>query len=77
MPGSAQGCSQVQSGGANEIAMAETKGSGRLDDREECLGKREAARKEREDALIVMTHLESKSAARVTEHAKRSLGSCE
>ncbi len=50
--------------------MAETNGSGRIDDHEERLGKLEAARREMEDALVVMAHLESKSAARLKEHAQ-------
>jgi hypothetical protein len=50
--------------------MAETNGSGRLDDHEARLSKLEAARKEMEDALVVMAHLETKSSARIKEHAE-------
>ncbi len=50
--------------------MAETNGSGRLDEHEERLGKLEAARKEREDALVVRAHLEARSASRIKEHAE-------
>ena len=50
--------------------MAETNGSGRLDDHEERLKRLEAARKEMEDALVVMAHLEAKSANRIKEHAE-------
>jgi hypothetical protein len=49
--------------------MAEN-GSGRPDDHEQRLAKLEAARRELEDSLIVMTHLETKAAARVREHAE-------
>ena len=45
-------------------------GNGRLDDHEVRLARLEAARKELEDAFIVMTHLETKAAARVKEHAE-------
>jgi hypothetical protein len=50
--------------------VAETNGSGRIDDHEERLRKLEAARREMEDALVVMAHLESKAAARIKEHAE-------
>ena len=50
--------------------MAERNGRGRLDDHEERIGKLGAARKEMDDALIVMAHLESKAAARTKEHAE-------
>lgn len=50
--------------------MAETNDSGRLDEHEERLGRLEAARKEMEDALVVMAHLEAKSASRIKEHAE-------
>lgn len=50
--------------------MAETNGCGSIDDDEDGLGKLEAARKEMEDALVVMAHLEWKSAARIKEHAQ-------
>jgi tRNA isopentenyl-2-thiomethyl-A-37 hydroxylase MiaE len=46
--------------------MAASNGS----DHEERLRKLEAARKEMEDTLIVMAHLESKSAERIKEHAQ-------
>jgi hypothetical protein len=49
------------------ITMAETNGGG---NHEERIGRLEAARKEMEDALIVMAHLESKSAERIKEHAQ-------
>lgn len=39
-------------------------------DMEERVSRLEAARKEMEDALVVMAHLESKSAARIKEHAE-------
>jgi len=42
----------------------------RLDDHELRLTRLEAARKELEDSFIVMTHLETKAAARVKEHAE-------
>lgn len=47
--------------------MAETDGSG---NHEERIGKLETARREMEDALVVMAHLETKSAARIKEHAQ-------
>src|SRR5271165_5324340 len=50
--------------------MAEPNGNGKTCDHEERLGRLEAARKEMEDALVVMAHLESKSAARIKEHAE-------
>ncbi len=50
--------------------MAERNGSGRLDDHEERIGKLEAARKEMEDALIVMAQVESKAAAHTKEYAE-------
>jgi len=50
--------------------MAESNGSNRLDDHEQRLAKLEAARKELEDSLIVMMHLETRAAARVKEHAE-------
>ncbi len=37
---------------------------------EQRISKLEAARKEMEDALVVMAHLETKSSARVKEHAE-------
>ncbi len=49
--------------------MAEN-GAGRLDDHELRITRLEAARKELEDAFIVMTHLETKAAARIREHAE-------
>ncbi len=42
----------------------------RLDDHKLRLTRLEAARKELEDSFIVMTHLETKAAARVKEHAE-------
>jgi hypothetical protein len=50
--------------------MAESNGGGRLNDHEERLVRLEAARKELEESFIVMAHLETKSAARVKEHAE-------
>jgi len=50
--------------------MAEPHGNGNRDDHEERTARLEAARKEMEDALIVMAHLETKSAARLKEHAE-------
>jgi flagellar biosynthesis chaperone FliJ len=50
--------------------MAEANGGGRLNDHEERIARLEAARKELEDSFIVMAHLETKSAARVKEHAE-------
>ncbi|HWF47438.1 MAG TPA: hypothetical protein VG168_10565 [Bryobacteraceae bacterium] len=50
--------------------MAEPNGRGRLDDHEARIKRLEEARKEVEDALVVMSHLESKAAARVKEHAQ-------
>jgi hypothetical protein len=50
--------------------MAEPHGNGKRDDHEERIARLEAARKEMEDALIVMAHLETKSAGRVKEHAE-------
>jgi chromosome segregation ATPase len=49
--------------------MAEPNGGGRIDDHEERIKKLEAARREMEDTMIVMAHLESKAAARIKEHA--------
>lgn len=46
--------------------MAETNGNGTHEER---IAKLEAARKEIEDVLLVMAHLESKSADRIKEHA--------
>ena len=40
------------------------------DNHEERIAKLEAARIEREDAFIVMTHLETKASARIKEHAE-------
>jgi hypothetical protein len=45
-------------------------GDSRLDDHEQRITLLEAARKELEDAFIVMTHLETKAAARIREHAE-------
>jgi hypothetical protein len=50
--------------------MSETNGGNRLNDHEERLANLEAARRELEDSFIVMTHLETKAAARVKEHAE-------
>jgi hypothetical protein len=50
--------------------MAEGNGGGRLDDHEERLKKLKAARKEMDDTLIVMAHLESKSAGLLKGHAE-------
>ncbi len=50
--------------------MVESDGSDKRDNHEERLTKLEEARKEIEDALVVMAHLESKSAARIKEHAE-------
>jgi chromosome segregation ATPase len=50
--------------------MAEPHGNGKRDDHEERIARLEAARKEMEDAMIVMAHLETKSSARVKEHAE-------
>jgi hypothetical protein len=50
--------------------MAETNGDGRIEDHEERLRKLEAARKDMEDTMIVMAHLESKAGARIKEHAE-------
>ena len=50
--------------------MAESNGGGRIDDHEERIKKLEAARREMEDTMIVMAHLESKAAARIKEHAE-------
>jgi hypothetical protein len=47
--------------------MAETNGDGNYEQR---LSKLEQARKEIEDALVVMAHLETKSSARIKEHAE-------
>jgi uncharacterized coiled-coil protein SlyX len=43
---------------------------GRLNDHEDRIARLEAARKELEDSFIIMTHLETKSAARMKEHAE-------
>ena len=50
--------------------MSETNGNGNRNDHEERIARLEAARKELEDSFIVMTHLETKAAARVKEHAE-------
>jgi flagellar biosynthesis chaperone FliJ len=50
--------------------MAESNGGNRLDDHEQRLARLEAARRELEDSFIVMTHLETKAAARIREHAE-------
>jgi len=50
--------------------MAEPNGSGKLSDHEDRIARLEAARKELEESFIVMAHLETKSAARVKEHAE-------
>ena len=50
--------------------MPETNGKGQSDNHEERITRREGARKEMEDALIVMAHLESKAATRIKEHAE-------
>ena len=50
--------------------MAEGNGTNRLDDHEQRLTKLQAARRELEDSFIVMTHLETKAAARIKEHAE-------
>ena len=50
--------------------MAESNGGGRIEDHEERLRKLEAARKEMEDTMVVMAHLESKAGARIKEHAE-------
>jgi chromosome segregation ATPase len=50
--------------------MNESNGGNRLDDHEQRLAKLEAARKELEDSFTVMTHLETKAAARLKEHAE-------
>ena len=50
--------------------MAEANGDRKLNDHEERIARLEAARRELEDSLIVMAHLEIKSAARVKEHAE-------
>ena len=50
--------------------MAEFNGGNRLDDHEQRRARLEAARRELEDSFIVMTHLETKAAARVKEHAE-------
>jgi hypothetical protein len=50
--------------------MAETNGSGRLDDHEQRISRLEAARKDIEDTLVVMAYLESKAGERIKEHAE-------
>ena len=50
--------------------MAEPNGDSRLNDHLERKARLEAARREPEDSFIVMAHLETKSAARVKEHAE-------
>ena len=50
--------------------MAEPNGDSRLNDHLERKARLEAARRELEDSFIVMAHLETKSAARVKEHAE-------
>jgi uncharacterized coiled-coil protein SlyX len=50
--------------------MAETNGSGKNEDHEDRIAKLEAARKEMEDTMVVMAHLESKAGARIKEHAE-------
>ena len=50
--------------------MADSNGSDKFDDHEQRLAKLEAARRELEDSFVVMTHLETKAAARVREHAE-------
>lgn len=41
-----------------------------MDDHEERLRRLEAVRREMEDTLVVMAHLESKSAARIKDHVQ-------
>jgi hypothetical protein len=50
--------------------MAKPNGNGKSNDHEERIAKLEAARRELEDSFIVMAHLETKSAARIKEHAE-------
>ena len=50
--------------------MAESNTGNRLDDHEQRLARPEAARHELEDSFVVVTHLETKAAARVKEHAE-------
>jgi hypothetical protein len=50
--------------------MAQPHGNGKSNDHEERIAKLEAARRELEDSFIVMAHLETKSAARIREHAE-------
>jgi hypothetical protein len=50
--------------------MAGHDGNGKPNDHEERIARLEAARKELEDSVIVTAHLETKSAARVKEHAE-------
>jgi len=51
-------------------SMAESNTGNRLDDHEQRLARPEAARHELEDSFVVVTHLETKAAARVKEHAE-------
>jgi hypothetical protein len=50
--------------------MAESNGGGKLNDHEDRSVRLEAARKELEDSFVVMVHLETKSSARIKEHAE-------
>jgi len=50
--------------------MPESNGGNRLDDHELRIKRLEDARRELEDSFIVMTHLETKAAARIKEHAE-------
>jgi len=50
-------------------ALAEPDGNGKPTDHEERIARLEAAQKDLEGLFIVMPHLETKSAARVKEHA--------
>lgn len=50
--------------------MAGANSGDRLDDHEQRLKKLEAARKEMEDAMVVMAHLEARAASRIKEHAE-------
>ncbi len=51
-------------------AYSRANGNNRIDDHEERLKRLEAARREMEDTLVVLAHLESKSAERADEHAQ-------
>jgi hypothetical protein len=57
--------------------MAEASGTGRVDDHEVRRDRLEVARRDMEDAMVVMAHLEKKSSERIKEHAELVAGHAE